>query len=120
VLCSSPEFGVGAGLTLDELALWLHLKDVYWAEKGRRSFAAVVVAARGRADPARSEAAQRRRHEIGRRARSGPVGHQCAAHRCAAQGIRMLGIAGLMFIALLSCALPDRVAVRALALSGGP
>ena len=24
-------FGVGAGLTLDEFALWLHLRDVYWA-----------------------------------------------------------------------------------------
>ncbi len=23
-------FGVGAGLTLDEFALWLHLDDVYW------------------------------------------------------------------------------------------
>src|SRR3954467_915935 len=23
-------FGIGAGLTLDEFALWLHLDDVYW------------------------------------------------------------------------------------------
>ena len=38
-------FGVGAGLTLDEFALWLHLDDVYWAEAGRRSVDAVVVAA---------------------------------------------------------------------------
>lgn len=38
-------FGIGAGLTLDEFALWLHLKDVYWAEEGRRSVDAVVVAA---------------------------------------------------------------------------
>jgi hypothetical protein len=37
-------FGVGAGLTLDEYALWLHLEDVYWAEEGRRSVDAVVVA----------------------------------------------------------------------------
>jgi hypothetical protein len=37
-------FGVGAGLTLDEFALWLHLDDVYWAEEGRRSVDAVVVA----------------------------------------------------------------------------
>ena len=29
-------FGIGAGLTLDEFALWLHLEDVYWAEEGRR------------------------------------------------------------------------------------
>jgi hypothetical protein len=38
-------FGVGAGLTLDEYALWLHLDDVYWAEEGRRSVDAVIVAA---------------------------------------------------------------------------
>lgn len=37
-------FGVGAGLTLDEFALWVHLRDVYWAEEGRSSFDAVVVA----------------------------------------------------------------------------
>jgi hypothetical protein len=37
-------FGIGAGLTLDEFALWLHLEDVYWAEEGRRSVDAVVVA----------------------------------------------------------------------------
>jgi hypothetical protein len=38
-------FGVGAGLTLDEFALWVYLRDVYWAEEGRASFDAVVVAA---------------------------------------------------------------------------
>lgn len=38
-------FGVGAGLTLDEFALWVHLEDVYWTEEGRSSFDAVVVAA---------------------------------------------------------------------------
>jgi hypothetical protein len=37
-------FGVGMGLTLDEFALWIHLRDVYWAEEGRSSFDAVVVA----------------------------------------------------------------------------
>jgi hypothetical protein len=37
-------FGVGAGLTLDEFALWVYLRDVYWAEEGRASFEAVVVA----------------------------------------------------------------------------
>jgi hypothetical protein len=37
-------FGVGAGLTLDEFALWLHLEDVYWSEEGRRSVDAVIVA----------------------------------------------------------------------------
>jgi len=38
-------FGVGTGLTLDEFALWLELKDVYWEKDGRRSIDAVVVAA---------------------------------------------------------------------------
>jgi hypothetical protein len=38
-------FGIGAGLTLDEFALWLHLEDVYWSEEGRRSVDAVVIAA---------------------------------------------------------------------------
>jgi hypothetical protein len=38
-------FGVGVGLTLDEYALWLHLEDVYWAEEGRSSVDAVIVAA---------------------------------------------------------------------------
>jgi hypothetical protein len=38
-------FGVGLGLTLDEFALWIHLRDVYWAEEGRSSFDAVLVAA---------------------------------------------------------------------------
>ena len=38
-------FGVGTGLTLDEFALWLNLKDVYWSKQGRRSIDAVVIAA---------------------------------------------------------------------------
>ncbi len=38
-------FGIGAGLTLDEFALWVRLEDVYWAEQGRASLDAVVVAA---------------------------------------------------------------------------
>lgn len=37
-------FGVGAGLTLDEFALWLNLKDVYWSEQGRDSIDAVIIA----------------------------------------------------------------------------
>ena len=41
---TAATFGIGAGLTLDEFALWLHLEDVYWAEEGRRSVDAVVVA----------------------------------------------------------------------------
>jgi hypothetical protein len=42
---SAAAFGIGAGLTLDEYALWLQLEDVYWAEEGRRSVDAVIVAA---------------------------------------------------------------------------
>ena len=38
-------FGVGTGLTLDEFALWLNLRDVYWSDKGRRSIDAVIIAA---------------------------------------------------------------------------
>ncbi len=38
-------FGVGVGFTLDEFALWVRLKDVYWSEEGRESLDAVVVAA---------------------------------------------------------------------------
>jgi hypothetical protein len=38
-------FGIGTGLTLDEFALWLNLKDVYWSQEGRRSIDAVIVAA---------------------------------------------------------------------------
>jgi hypothetical protein len=38
-------FGVGAALTLDEFALWLNLRDVYWSHEGRRSIDAVIVAA---------------------------------------------------------------------------
>jgi hypothetical protein len=35
-------FGVGAGFTLDEFALWVRLEDVYWSDAGRSSFDAVV------------------------------------------------------------------------------
>ena len=35
-------FGVGAGFTLDEFALWVRLEDVYWSDEGRASFDAVV------------------------------------------------------------------------------
>jgi hypothetical protein len=38
-------FGIGAGLTIDEFALWVYLDDVYWAEEGRSSIDAAVVAA---------------------------------------------------------------------------
>lgn len=36
-------YGVGAALTLDEFALWLNLKDVYWTSQGRESLDAVVL-----------------------------------------------------------------------------
>jgi hypothetical protein len=38
-------FGIGAGLTLDEFALWVYLDDVYWAREGRASIDAAVIAA---------------------------------------------------------------------------
>jgi hypothetical protein len=38
-------FGIGAGLTIDEFALWVYLDDVYWAEEGRTSIDATVIAA---------------------------------------------------------------------------
>jgi hypothetical protein len=37
-------FGCGAALVLDEFALILHLRDVYWAEQGRTSVDAVFLA----------------------------------------------------------------------------
>jgi hypothetical protein len=40
-------FGVGAGLTIDEFALWVYLDDVYWAQEGRKSIDATVIAAAG-------------------------------------------------------------------------
>jgi hypothetical protein len=36
-------YGVGAALTLDEFALWLNLKDVYFAREGRSSIDAVIL-----------------------------------------------------------------------------
>jgi hypothetical protein len=38
-------FGIGAALTLDEFALWLNLKDVYWAKEGRDSVDIVIITA---------------------------------------------------------------------------
>ena len=38
-------FGIGAGLTVDEFALWVYLDDVYWAKEGRASVDAMVLAA---------------------------------------------------------------------------
>ena len=36
-------FGIGAALTLDEFALWLYLRDVYWCPEGRSSIDATVM-----------------------------------------------------------------------------
>lgn len=36
-------YGAGAALTLDELALWVHLDDVYWEPTGRISVDAVIL-----------------------------------------------------------------------------
>lgn len=36
-------YGVGAALTLDEFALWLNLKDVYWEREGRASIDAILA-----------------------------------------------------------------------------
>jgi hypothetical protein len=40
---TSMLYGVGAALTLDEFALWLNLKDVYWQREGRESYEALAV-----------------------------------------------------------------------------
>jgi hypothetical protein len=36
-------YGSAAAITLDEFALWLNLKDVYWAREGRESVDAVIL-----------------------------------------------------------------------------
>jgi lysyl-tRNA synthetase class 2 len=37
-------FAIGMGLALDEFALWVELKDVYWEKEGRKSIDAMMVA----------------------------------------------------------------------------
>jgi hypothetical protein len=39
----SMAYGVGAALTLDEFALWLNLRDVYWEREGRASLEAMFL-----------------------------------------------------------------------------
>ena len=39
----SMAYGVGAALTLDEFAVWLNLRDVYWEREGRSSFEALLL-----------------------------------------------------------------------------
>ena len=36
-------YGIGAALTLDEFALWLNLRDVYWDREGRESIDAILL-----------------------------------------------------------------------------
>ncbi len=36
-------YGAAAALTLDEFALWLNLRDVYWGPEGRESISAAFV-----------------------------------------------------------------------------
>ena len=64
-------FGIGTGLTLDEFALWLNLKDVYWSKQGRRSIDAVIVAAAVSGHPAGRPARLDRRDHRGRGRDSG-------------------------------------------------
>jgi hypothetical protein len=40
---TSMLYGVGAALTLDEFALWLNLKDVYWQREGHESYEALAL-----------------------------------------------------------------------------
>ena len=42
---SAALFGIGTALVLDEFALILHLRDVYWSSAGRVSIDAVLIAA---------------------------------------------------------------------------
>jgi lysyl-tRNA synthetase class 2 len=37
-------FAIGMGLALDEFALWVELKDVYWEKEGRKSIDAMILA----------------------------------------------------------------------------
>lgn len=40
---TSMLYGVAAALTLDEFALWLNLRDVYWEREGRESYEAMAL-----------------------------------------------------------------------------
>jgi hypothetical protein len=39
----SVPFGIGAALVIDEFALWLNLKDLYWSKEGRISVDAAIL-----------------------------------------------------------------------------
>lgn len=40
---TSMLYGIASALVLDEFALWLNLKDVYWQREGRESVEALVT-----------------------------------------------------------------------------
>ncbi len=40
---TSMVYGVASALTLDEFALWLNLRDVYWEKEGRESVEAIAL-----------------------------------------------------------------------------
>jgi hypothetical protein len=40
---TAAAYGLASALTLDEFALWLDLRDEYWAEQGRKSVDAAAV-----------------------------------------------------------------------------
>jgi hypothetical protein len=40
---TSMVYGVAVALTLDEFALWLNLRDVYWEREGRESYEALAI-----------------------------------------------------------------------------
>ena len=40
---TAAAYGVGAALTLDEFALWLNMRDVYWQLQGWESISAVLI-----------------------------------------------------------------------------
>lgn len=42
-LLTATLYGAGSALTLDELALWVNLEDVYWLPQGRESIDAVII-----------------------------------------------------------------------------
>jgi hypothetical protein len=92
-LCSMV-FGVAAALTLDEFALWLNLRDVYWEREGRESFEAMggfgsllAIGIFGQPLFNCSRMARRERRSsstCSMYAHVAPVGQRCTAHRVCA------------------------------------
>ena len=104
-------FGVGAGFTLDEFALWVRLEDVYWSHEGRSLVRRRRVQLRVRGARRDRHAAVRprradldRRH--GARRRASVLG---LAGACFAKGRVLLGVVGL-FIPIFALAGAVRLA----------